>query len=193
MYIIAGLGNPGEKYENTRHNAGFMAVDALAEKLGVMINKRDFRALYTKARVENEQIVLLKPQTYMNLSGESIYAAMFYYKCPIQNLIVMYDDIDLKVGHIRIRRSGSAGSHNGMKSIIASLGMEDFPRIRIGVSKPPPRMDLVDYVLGTFGKEELPVIRREAQSAADAAMTIITKGAEEAMQKYNGLSLLEDE
>lgn len=192
MYIIAGLGNPEPRYENTRHNAGFMAIDTLAQKLGVMINKRDFRALYAKTNYNGEQIVLLKPQTYMNLSGESVAAAMFYYKCPVQKLIVLYDDIDLKIGHIRVRRSGSAGSHNGMKSIIQSLGMDIFRRVRIGISQPPPKMDLADYVLSSFTKEEMPVIRRSCNAAAEAAITIVENGVDSAMQEYNGLSLLEE-
>lgn len=133
MYIIAGLGNPGKKYENTRHNMGFTAIDLLAEKFGIKVNKLRFKALTGEGRIAGQKVLLIKPQTYMNLSGESVRMALDYYKEPPENLIVIYDDIDIPTGSIRIRKKGSAGTHNGMRNILYQIQSEDFPRIRVGI------------------------------------------------------------
>ena len=150
MYLIAGLGNPGKQYENTRHNAGFMALDALADQLGTSIEEKKHKALCGKGLIGGEKVILLKPQTFMNLSGESIRAAADFYKVDPDHIIVIYDDISLEPGQLRIRKKGSAGGHNGIKSIIAHLGTQEFPRIKVGVGAKPDRMDLADYVLGHF-------------------------------------------
>ena len=144
MFLIAGLGNPGKEYENTRHNAGFMVLDALADKLGADISEKKHKALCGKAVIGGQKLILLKPQTYMNSSGESIRAAADYYKVDPEDILVVYDDISLAPGQLRIRAEGSAGGHNGIKSIIAHLGTQEFPRVRVGVGEKPPRMDLAD-------------------------------------------------
>ena len=186
MYVIVGLGNPGEKYKNTRHNAGFMVLDRLAEKLDVPINKRGFRSVYGKATYNGEKLILIKPVTFMNLSGGSIVDALYYYKLDISKLIVAYDDTDLAVGRIRLRRGGSAGTHNGMKSIISSVDSDIIKRVRVGISKPPEKMDLADYVLQNFTEKELHIMNQSASVAAEAILSIIDDGIEDAMQKYNG-------
>ena len=147
MFIIAGLGNPGLKYRNTRHNVGFIAVDALIKKMAFRSVKKNFQSAVFEGSISGQRVLVLKPQTYMNLSGKAIKEAVNFYKLPYQNLIVIYDDIDLDEGRLRIKPSGSAGTHNGMRSIISELGTGDFPRIRIGIGKNPPFMDLKDYVL----------------------------------------------
>ena len=185
MYIIAGLGNPGKKYENTRHNMGFLAVDLLAEKYGIRIDKIKFKALVGEGRIAGQKVLLVKPQTYMNLSGQSIVEVMNFYKVEIENLIVIYDDINLAPGKLRIRPKGSAGGHNGIKNIIAHLGTQVFPRIRIGVGEKPKGWDLADYVLGRFSKEEEPVVREALEKAAKACSEIITEDVTSAMNKYN--------
>lgn len=186
MYIIIGLGNPGKKYEHTRHNAGFDAIDKLAEKHNIKIDKLKHKALIGEGRIGSEKVVLVKPQTYMNLSGESVISACQFYKPEMDHVIVMYDDIDLDVGKLRIRKKGSAGSHNGMKSIIKCLGTQDFPRIRIGVSKQPEGWDLADFVLSRFPSEQ----RKDFDESLDkAVLTVeetIDSGIESAMNKYNG-------
>lgn len=186
MFVIAGLGNPGIKYADTRHNIGFITLDYLAQQLNIKINKIKHKALVGEGYIGDEKVLLVKPQTYMNLSGESILDVVEYYKLPIENLIVIYDDIDLPLGVLRIRPKGSAGSHNGMKSIIYLLQRDDFPRIRIGIGKQPEHMDLADYVTGKFTKDEIPIITEAAKKAAKAAQEIITKGIASAMNKYNG-------
>ena len=154
MILIAGLGNPGKEYENTRHNAGFLVLDTLAQKLGADLSERKHRALCGKAVIGGQKVILLKPQTYMNSSGESIRAAADYYKVPPEDILVVYDDISLAPGQLRIRAKGSAGGHNGIKSIIAHLGTQEFPRVKVGIGEKPPRMDLADYVLGHFSSGE---------------------------------------
>ena len=149
MYIIAGLGNPGKKYENTRHNMGFTAIDLLAEKFGIKVNKLRFKALTGEGRIAGQKVLLIKPQTYMNLSGESVRMALDYYKEPPENLIVIYDDIDIPTGSIRIRKKGSAGTHNGMKSIIYDLQFDDFPRLRIGIGT-DRKEDMIHFVLFNY-------------------------------------------
>lgn len=186
MFVIAGLGNPGAKYADTRHNIGFIAVDYLSRQLNINVNKIRHKALVGEGYIGAEKVVLVKPQTYMNLSGESIMDVVGFYKLSSENLIVIYDDIDLLPGVLRIRPKGSSGSHNGMKSIIYLLNRDDFPRIRIGIGKQPEYMDLADYVTGKFTKEEIPIMAEAVEKAADAAQEIVLKGIAAAMNKFNG-------
>ena len=184
MYIIAGLGNPGKKYEETRHNMGFMAVDFLAEKYDIKVNKIRFRALTGEGRIAGQKVLLLKPQTYMNLSGESIRLALEYYKVNPQELIVIYDDIDIQAGMIRIRKKGSAGTHNGMRNILYHIRTEDFPRIRVGIGS-GRKEDMIDYVTGRVPKNEITLLKEAADKAACGAACIVEKGIEKAMNEYN--------
>ena len=184
MYIIAGLGNPGKKYEETRHNMGFMAVDFLAEKYDIKVNKIRFRALTGEGRIAGQKVLLLKPQTYMNLSGESIRLALEYYKVSPQELIVIYDDIDIQAGMIRIRKKGSAGTHNGMRNILYHIRTEDFPRIRVGIGS-GRKEDMIDYVTGSVPKNEITRLKEAADKAACGAACIVEKGIEKAMNEYN--------
>lgn len=184
MYIIAGLGNPGKKYENTRHNMGFIAIDQLAEKHNIKVDKLKFKALVGEGRIADQKVLLVKPQTYMNLSGESIREIMNFYKLEPEELIVMYDDIDIDPGTLRIRKFGSAGTHNGMKSIVQQLGSDRFPRIRIGVGKQRGK-DLVNHVLGGFAKDEVPLLEEAVTNAGFAVETILSDGMDIAMGKYN--------
>lgn len=184
MYIIAGLGNPGKKYEETRHNMGFMAVDFLAEKYDIKVNKIRFRALTGEGRIAGQKVLLLKPQTYMNLSGESIRLALEYYKVNPQELIVIYDDIDIQAGMIRIRKKGSTGTHNGMRNILYHIRTEDFPRIRVGIGS-GRKEDMIDYVTGSVPKNEITLLKEAADKAACGAACIVEKGIEKAMNEYN--------
>lgn len=185
-YIIAGLGNPGAKYEMTRHNAGFLAIDMLAMKQNKEIKRLKFHALTCDAEIEGKKCLLMKPQTFMNNSGEAIGEAAKFYKIPPQNIIVLSDDISLDVGKIRIRRKGSAGGHNGLKSIIAHLGSEDFPRVKIGVGKKPNAyMDLADWVLGRFPKELEPQLKEALENADGAISLIVQDKFDCAMNLYN--------
>ena len=185
-YIIAGLGNPGAKYEMTRHNAGFLAIDMLAMKQNKEIKRLKFHALTCDAEIEGKKCLLMKPQTFMNNSGEAIGEAAKFYKIPPQNIIVLSDDISLDVGKIRIRRKGSAGGHNGLKSIIAHLGSEDFPRVKIGVGKKPNAyMDLADWVLGRFPKELEPQLKEALENADGAISLIVQDKFDLAMNLYN--------
>lgn len=184
MYVIVGLGNPGKKYENTRHNIGFIAVDYIAEKLNIKINKIKHKALIGEGIILGEKVLLVKPQTYMNLSGQSVRQIVEYYKVDLDKLIVIYDDIDIETGKIRIRKKGSAGTHNGMRSIIYDLQSEDFPRIRIGIGKNQGR-ELGDYVLGGFFKEEKDLMENAVITASDAIEALIHKGIDNAMNEYN--------
>jgi PTH1 family peptidyl-tRNA hydrolase len=185
--LIVGLGNPGAKYARTRHNAGSDALELLAEKLGARIAKLRGKALTGEAFYGSEKLILALPQTFMNLSGESVRELMRFYDLGAEKLIVLYDDIDLAAGRLRVRPKGSAGSHNGMKSILYSIGSEEFPRVRIGIGhKPDERMDLKDYVLGHYGKDEQEAMFQAFLRAGEAALTIVSAGVEEAMAKFNG-------
>ena len=184
MYIIAGLGNPGRKYENTRHNMGFIAVDLLAEKYGIKVDKIKFKALVGEGRIAGQKVLLVKPQTYMNLSGESIREVMSFYKEDIENLIVIYDDIDIPTGTIRLRKKGSAGTHNGMRNIVYLLADDGFPRIRVGIGS-DKKVDLINYVTGGVTKGEKELLEGALLKAADAAAAIVEKGIEKAMNEYN--------
>lgn len=185
MYLIVGLGNPTKEYERTRHNAGFGAVDMLADKLNVTVAERKHKGLCGKGMIGGEKVILLKPQTYMNLSGESVRSAADFYKIDPEHIIVMYDDIDLDVGKLRVRARGSAGGHNGIKNIIAHLGTQEFPRVRIGVGAKPDRMDLADYVLGRFSQVERQVMEDAFKEAAEAAIAIVEDGIDAAMNRFN--------
>lgn len=186
MYIIAGLGNPGRKYVGTRHNMGFEALDAVAAKYRIDIKKAKFNAIYGEGSIEGEKVVLVKPQTFMNLSGEAIREFKSWYKVEDSQIIIIYDDVSLPVGKMRIRAKGSAGGHNGLKSIIYQLGSEDFPRIKIGVGSPQnPDYDLADYVLGKFSKAEVKELVQMAINTADAVGEIIKSGIEKAMSSFN--------
>jgi PTH1 family peptidyl-tRNA hydrolase len=186
-YIIVGLGNPGKRYENTKHNMGFLALDLLAERNGIKINRLKHRALCGDGAVAGRKVILVKPQTYMNLSGESVRAVMEYYKAPPSALLVIYDDIDIPLGDIRIRKKGSAGSHNGMRSIVGNLGYDDFPRIRLGIGDGErARGDsLAGYVLGGFRKGQVSAIEDAISRAALAAECLLADGADAAMNRYN--------
>ena len=185
-WIVAFLGNPGLKYNGTRHNAGFMAADAMEKKLGVSINKMRFKALTQTADIGGKKVLLMKPQTYMNLSGDAIAQAANFYKVPPERVIVVSDETALPIGRLRIRRGGSAGGHNGLKSVIARLGTDQFPRIRLGVGdKPHPDYDMADWVLSAFKGQDAADMELVAKKAADAVEGYITEGADRAMNKFN--------
>lgn len=185
-WLIVCLGNPGPKYEGTRHNAGFMAAGALSEKFGVSVNKLRFKALTGTCTINGETVMIMKPQTYMNLSGEAVAQAVKFYKIPADHVIVISDEMALPVGKIRVKTKGSAGGHNGLKNIIEKLGTEDFPRIRLGVGAPPhPDYDVKDWVLSVFRNQDAEDMADASKRAADAAACYISEGAERAMNKYN--------
>lgn len=185
-WIVAFLGNPGLKYNGTRHNAGFMAADAMEKKLGVSINKMRFKALTQTADIGGKKVLLMKPQTYMNLSGDAIVQAANFYKVPPERVIVVSDETALPIGRLRIRRGGSAGGHNGLKSVIARLGTDQFPRIRLGIGdKPHPDYDMADWVLSAFKGQDAADMELVAKKAADAVECYITEGADRAMNRFN--------
>lgn len=185
-WLIVFLGNPGPKYECTRHNAGFMAGEALAKKLGVSISRARFKALTAFADIKGEKVLLMKPQTFMNLSGEAVGEAARFYKIPPEHVIVVSDEVSLPLGKLRVRVKGSAGGHNGLKSIIACLGSDAFPRVRIGVGAPPhPDYDMADWVLSVFRNQDLEDMLSAADRAAQAVITYVTDGPERAMNKFN--------
>lgn len=186
MYIIVGLGNPGSKYAHTRHNAGFDTIDMLAEANKISILEAKHKALIGKGYIGGEKVILAKPMTYMNLSGESVRELVNYYKVDeTDSLIVIYDDISLNPGQLRIRKKGSAGGHNGIKNIIAQLGHDEFMRIKVGVGEKPKGYDLADYVLGHFSKEEQELMNDGYEKAAEAAVVMMLEGCDSAMNKYN--------
>lgn len=185
-FIIAGLGNPGQKYEHTRHNAGFLAADALADKTGVKISRLRFQALCGEAMIGSTRALLMKPTTFMNNSGEAIAQAARFYKIPPEHILVFSDDISLEPGRLRVRAKGSAGGHNGLKNIISLLGSESFPRIKIGVGqKPDTDYDLADWVLGRLGERESLLLKEACTRAAEAAGMIVCGKIEQAMNLYN--------
>ena len=186
-WLIAGLGNPGREYERSRHNTGFRAIDLLADILGCRMDRAKFQGLYGQCTYEGRKLLLLKPQTFMNLSGRSVLACSAYFQIPPARIIVLFDDISLQPGHLRIRASGSAGGHNGIKSIIAELGSQDFPRVKIGVGpKPYPDMDLADWVLGSFSAADEKAMAVSLKNAGDAALAVVTRGVPEAANRFNG-------
>ena len=186
-WLIVGLGNPGKEYANTRHNCGFKAIDILASKLGCKIDKGNFQGLYGQTVYEGKKLYLLKPQTYMNLSGRSVLQMSAYYNIPPQRIIVLFDDISLEPGRLRVRANGSAGGHNGIKSIIQEVGSQEFPRVKIGVgAKPHPDFELADWVLSAFSSLEEKALAVSLENAAKAALAIIDHGVPEAANRYNG-------
>lgn len=186
-WLIVGLGNPGKDYEKTRHNCGFRALDVLAQKLGCKVDRGKFQGLYGQTTYSGTKVLLLKPLTYMNLSGRSVLQLSAYFHIPPQRIIVMFDDISLEPGRLRIRADGSAGGHNGIKSIISELGSQDFPRVKIGVGgKAHPEQDLADHVLSGFSALEEKALQSALERAADAALCIIEKGVPEAANRFNG-------
>lgn len=185
MNLIVGLGNPGKEYVGTKHNVGFEVLDKLAYDNNININKAKFNALIGEGTIKNKKVALLKPLTYMNLSGESVKATMSWYKISNKDIIVIYDDISLNIGDIRIREKGSAGGHNGMKNIIYLLNTDEFIRIRVGIGNKPANWDLANYVLSHFSKDEIPNIIEGFTKAADAVEMILASGVSAAMNKYN--------
>jgi len=184
MKLIVGLGNPGKDYENTRHNVGFMVLDRLADTLNVSISTNKFKGEYTKLKYKGEDVILLKPMTYMNNSGESVIQVMNYFKIDVEDLLVIYDDMDMPTGKLRLRQTGSAGGHNGVKSIIAHVGTQSFQRIRVGIDK-HPRIKVIDYVLGHFSKDEQPLIDEGIEKAVKAIETYLNKDFVSAMNAFN--------
>lgn len=185
-WLIVFLGNPGLKYEGTRHNAGFMAADAMAKAKGVAINRSRFKALTATCEIGGEQVLLMKPQTYMNLSGDAVAQAVRFYKIAPEHVLVVSDEVSLPIGKLRVRAKGSAGGHNGLKDIIAKLGTSDFPRLRIGVGAPPhPDYDMADWVLSTFKNQDADTMAQSAARAAEAAECYILHGPERTMNLYN--------
>lgn len=185
MYLIVGLGNPGKEYEYTKHNAGFLVIDNIANKLNVSINKSKFKGLLCQTKINDEKVILLKPQTYMNLSGESIIEVVNYFNIPKQNVIVIYDDLDIQMGKLRIREKGSAGTHNGMKSIVNHLGTNNFPRIRIGIEKEDNNIQTIDYVLSNFTKKQIEDINKISDNVYDILCYMVKNNIQAAMNKYN--------
>ena len=186
-WLIVGLGNPGKEYERTRHNAGFRALDVLADSLGCKIDRLKFQGLYCQTNYQGKKLFLLKPQTFMNLSGRSVLQLSAYFNIPPQRIIVLFDDISLPPGRLRIRGDGSAGGHNGIKSIIGELGSQSFPRVKIGVgAKPHPEQDLADWVLSCFSAKEEKDLTSALSRAADAALCIIEHSVPEAANRFNG-------
>ena len=186
-WLIVGLGNPGKEYDRTRHNAGFRAIDALADRLGCKIDKLKFQGLYGQTVYRSKKLLLLKPQTFMNNSGRSVLQLSSYFHIPPQKIIVLFDDISLEPGRLRIRADGSAGGHNGIKSIISELGSQEFPRVKIGVgAKPHPEQDLADWVLSNFGANEEKALSASLPKAGEAALSVIDNGVPEAANRFNG-------
>ncbi len=185
--LLIGLGNPGREYKDTRHNIGFMLVDHLAERIGARGLKVQSKAIVTSGLYEETKIILAKPQTYMNLSGQSVQGLLHFYKIPLENLIVAHDDLDIPFGAIRIRPTGGPGGQRGMANTIELLGTKDFPRLRLGIGRPPGRMDPKDYVLQNFSKDEAKILPEILSRAADAAIEFVMNGLNSAMNKFNGM------
>ncbi|NLZ48352.1 MAG: aminoacyl-tRNA hydrolase [Clostridiales bacterium] len=187
MYLIVGLGNPGREYENTRHNVGFQVLDLLADRYKISLSRIKFKSVYGEGSINGEKVILAKPQTFMNASGESVAEITRFYKIPNEKVLVIYDDMSLDVGRLRIRAKGSAGGHNGIKNIIAHLSSEDFPRIKVGIGK--PEGGWISHVMGNFSKEEQEKLAEVYKTVIHAVETIIAKGTEEAMNKYNSFKI----
>ena len=186
-WLVVGLGNPGDKYENTRHNVGFLTIDRLADQLGVPVQKLKYRALTNTVELGGQKVLLMKPVTYMNLSGEAVGEAARFYKLPPDHVLVISDDVSLPVGRLRIRKGGSAGGHNGLKNIIQHLGTDQFPRVKIGVGeKPHPDYDMADWVLSRVAGEDLKTIPAAVEKAAKAVECLIAQGPDRAMNQFNG-------
>ena len=186
MFLIVGLGNPGKEYDGTRHNIGFAAVDYIADKYNIELNRIKFKGVFGEGFIDGKKVILLKPTTYMNLSGESIREVINFYKISNEEVIVIYDDISLEVGRLRIREKGSHGGHNGIKSIIANLGTDVFPRVKIGVGA--PKGNLVSHVLGKFNEDEIEILRETIKASSDAVGIMVKSDTKEAMNKLNGFN-----
>lgn len=184
--LIIGLGNPGKPYEHTRHNIGFDVIDELANRWNAPLNQTKFNGMYATVHRPEGKVILLKPLTYMNLSGECVRPLMDYFDIEIEDIIVIYDDLDLETGKLRLRGKGSAGGHNGIKSLIQHLGTQEFNRIRVGVSRPPAGIKVADYVLGKFSKEDQPIVKEAVEKSCDAVEAALTKPFLEVMNKFNG-------
>ena len=185
MKLIVGLGNPEKDYSETRHNMGFNVLNLLAKEYNIDISRNKFEAEYGTGIIENESVILIKPQTFMNSSGRSVIEFVHFYKIPLEDLIVVYDDIDIDISNIRVRKSGSPGSHNGMKSIVNILADDRFPRIRVGIGKPAYDDDLINYVIGAIPEEEIPKLNEGITKAKDAIVEILKNGIDSAMNKFN--------
>ena len=185
MYIIVGLGNPEPEYSNTRHNMGFDTINKIAKKYNIEFSKTNFKGIYGTGIIEGKKVILLKPQTYMNLSGESIKEIIDFYKLNTDNLIIIYDDIDIEPGIIKLRKTGGPGTHNGMKSVIKEIGTEKFPRVRIGIGKPEHKGDLINYVIGKIPEEDKKILEKSTDVAKDAVIEIIKNGMDKAMNLFN--------
>ncbi|MBQ2917340.1 MAG: aminoacyl-tRNA hydrolase [Clostridia bacterium] len=185
MYLIIGLGNPEEKYANTRHNMGFDVINELSKECDIKVSKSKFDALYGMGEIKGQKVILIKPQTYMNLSGESIIKFKKFYKISNKKIIVIYDDIDLKLGDIRLKAKGSSGSHNGMKSVVENLNTEDFIRIRVGIGAPENKDDMINYVIGQIPKREREVLNESITNAKNSILEILENGIDRAMNKFN--------
>lgn len=185
MYLIVGLGNPENEYARTRHNMGFDAINKIADKFNIEMNRTKFNSIYGNGNINGEKVILVKPQTYMNLSGQAVREFVNFYKVEKEELIVLYDDMDIDKGIIKIRKKGGAGSHNGMKSVVQELGTTDFPRIRIGIGEPEFKSDAINYVIGHVSDEEYEVLQKGIDTASVAVKEIITHGIDSAMNKLN--------
>ena len=185
QFLIVGLGNPGRNYRGNRHNLGFILVDHLAARLSLSFTRMQSKALVTQGEYEGKSVVLAKPQTFMNLSGQAVSGLVRFYKLPLVNLLVAYDDVDLPLGSLRLRPSGGSGGHKGMESIIVQLGNQDFPRLRLGVDRPPDRMEAADYVLQNFSRDELESLPQTLDRAVDAVLVFLNEGLQQAMTDFN--------
>lgn len=185
MYLIVGLGNPEEEYSKTRHNMGFNTINKIAKQYNIEINKNKFQGLYESAIIEGKKVILVKPQTYMNLSGNCVRDIVNFYKIEMENILIIYDDMDVEPGKIKIRKKGSSGGHNGIKSIIQELGTDEFPRIRIGIGKPEHKGDEINYVIGAIPEEEIYKLEEGTEKAKQATIEIIKNGIDIAMNKFN--------
>ncbi len=185
MYLIVGLGNPEPEYSKTRHNMGFDVINKIANKYEIELTRTKFNGIYGSGLIENEKVILLKPQTFMNLSGQSIKPFIDFYKIPLQNILVIYDDMDVEIGSIKIRKKGGPGTHNGAKSVVHELASEDFARVRVGIGKPVDEYDAIDYVIGKLDEEIYKNLEKGIQKASDACIEFLKNGIDSAMNKYN--------
>lgn len=185
MYLIIGLGNPENEYKNTRHNMGFDTINVLSKKYNIEMNKSKFDAICGDGIIENEKVILIKPQTYMNLSGKSAIQFVNFYKVNMQNVIVIYDDMDVDLGKIKIRKKGGPGSHNGMKSMISELNSQDFPRVRVGIGKPKFDNDMINYVIGAIPNNEKEILEKSVEESSNAVCEILNSGIDLAMNRFN--------
>ena len=185
MYLIVGLGNPEEEYSKTRHNMGFNTINKISKQYEISVEKKNFKGLYGIGNIENKKVILLKPQTYMNLSGESIQEVMHYYKIKLEELIVIYDDMDIEKGIVKIRKKGGPGTHNGMKSVVHCINSQEFARVRVGIGMPEDTTELINYVIGELPKDEMEILDKATTKAKDAVIEILKNGIDKAMNKFN--------